>query len=301
MVREISGSVQNQLRAAIGKYDYGVQGGIVQSSAYATASATSEGQIYMTIGTSASPIPGTNPANLTSVWTGLFDPPTNTWTHHTSNFWWPGVVGKDPFLVTGRPGRQQLYSLGDGATQNCGVVQLENAAYKDAFSWGNSFLRQSNSQNGLVDLDVAHSNALVGIPWVWQTKLVPMSTNARRKAQVKRIFIDYSFDTSDGGGAAFLLPPWKLLPTPIPSSVSIIPLELPNHTINPGQQIGGGPAPRTYGPGRVSFNYALEVSDLFITLQNDGAPSGNLPGASIAEVYGIGIEYQETRDHDGGQ
>jgi hypothetical protein len=296
-IRNVSGSVQNMLVGGIGKFQLFMAGGLAGASAYATAALTSEGQIYVSIGLS------TTPTTLLSAFTGMFDPSNGTWVRHTSTFFWPGVADEEPFMMVGRPGRQQLYSLGNGATQKNTVVQFENAAWTGTATWGNSFLRQSNSQNGLVDYDPVNSQQ-VGIPWAWQTKLIPMTANSRRKAQLKRIFIDYVFDLSEGGGPVWLLPPLKLQPTPIPQFSTIDPMEL-DTTSNPGQLLGGGPAVRTYGAGRRSANYEFEVPDMFLTLSADHAPNtdfGSHPTqTSIFEVYGIGIEYQETRDYDGGQ
>lgn len=301
-IKNVSGPVQNDLIAAINATVQFMRSG--GNSMYITTALTSQGQLLITVGQIS--------LGMSTVWSGMYDPSTGAWNRLTSGLWSPASDGNLPFMLIGRPNRQQIYSIGD-TSSNQHLVQIENPTYVDANRWGVSFLSQLAGQNGNFDIDKTDfSNPtlslgnLIAIPYRWVTKLFPMGTD-HRQGHVKRFFLDH---TNAQTSQAQITGGWTLQPIssnptnlggrllePSPRQISL------NTNINGRPVISGGPQRYAQPPfvTRYSVRADWEFSDMYFDLNTNVVANANNPTEYLGEIYGIGMEYLLTREYEGNE
>jgi len=283
-VKNLSGTVQQTLQAAIAFEQQQIVSG--SNTGYITCGLLSDGQIMVSIAYQATSLGGV----YTPLWSGLFDPMTNAWTRVTSQIWTAENASNTqgyPGMLLSRPDNRELYSV-----DRQYVSQIEDVQYAGA-----SIVRVAPVGYGngaFYDKSLA-GTAYRSIPATWVTKYGTLASSARKKAVANRFYMDYVFQSSgllsnsgysiapiDGFGAAMLGP--VTVPAIAPSTSSYIP-----RSIN-----------IPYGlPVQQHFN-----QDFVSELQNDMAFSiswsdsaqTSRPSSGLAELYGVGIEYQPTSD-----
>src|SRR6266576_3296390 len=306
IIKNVSGSVFNQLTTALQQALGILQRGATKSGFYPTSGLTSQGHILITVG-SMSAVDAFSPTFFSTNFSGMYDPSSGAWSRLTSSIW---PTERLPVLLVGRPNRQQLYSVGGSNTTLHQVVQFENFAYADANNYGTSFLLHNNVQNSLEDFDktslfnfTTYTN--ISIPLVWMTKAIPFDVS-HKQGLLKRYFMDFTFSTSKLPINGLLLQPVPVLST-APQIDAVQTVQRRGNDIAM-PVVGGGPV-RFPDPlvARFSREVQAEVSDLYFTLQNsthylpssiDISPATGM-GPAVLEVMGIGIEFATTRNYEG--
>lgn len=275
-LRNVSGTVAEQLAQAL-QYHQGAQRGTTRST-YITCTPTSGGHIVVSLCVTS----GSN-GNIQATWSGMFDPSTETWTRLTSTIWSNDSSFSSPLppMLVSRDERQQLYSVGDSV-----VLQLE--CPNSTVQGGPSFLHQAVGKQGL--FDAAIGGGRLAIPAVWQTITLPIIGASRRKlGQAKRYFVDYVFGRRTGSTSVG----WNIVLN-----------DLQGTAIEPANDVSQGTVP--FGTGvlalpakpsiqRADYDLTSEVGDCqFVVSWAQTSASGETD--TVAEIYGIGLEFQHTRD-----
>lgn len=155
-----------------------------------------------------------------------------------------------------------------------------------------SFVRQP----GLYDTDAAGN--FQPIPFRWLTRWFPVvgtTTLTRKFGQMKRWFCDYVFQGLGLPSAnGFTVKPVDATGTLIPGSA---PIQLaPTNNSMTSSSISGGQPNASTSIERSNDDLASEISDLAFDVTWVDAQQSSQPSFVAAELYGLGIEYQPTRD-----
>lgn len=315
----VSGSITHTLRTAIWNQQLNaINGGVSYTPYYACCEQTSQGDILMSIG-SHSPSNG----NYLTTFSAMYSPEAKAWTRITSGIWGPGVdqvgppvvkfdnhqvnaisnayAGQGPYTnfypgpLICRENPKILCAVGDAY-----VTMLENLFY------GYTFLEPQNTFNGnaggLYDEAPMYVNGVSVIPLLWQTGLIPVVNTTKRKlGQLKRIYLDSKLSSISYGS---LQPGWQVTPFD-GNGVNAGATQLNAQTLREGGY--GGPI--TNASVTTLLGTDLQVSrdnlDLWNEVTNDVSFQITLPGysgatskalLSQAEIYGMGVEYQNTSE-----
>lgn len=296
-IKNVSGSVQVDMTTAIQQVQQWIQSNQTRSSGYITIQLTSQGHVLITIGKIYDNLAGG--AFMQTLWSGMYDPPTGAWTRHTSSIWFsptPGAGAKLPVLLVGRPGRKQLYSIGNG-NGNHKIVQFENAAFANNGTLGASFLLVNKTQQALEDYDL-QTTGRTTIPVTWATKVLPLDVS-HKQAKLKRYFTDFTLAITTSGpiSGGLQAQPWSVPKVaPLDTVQTFIGISAPStqFVVGGGEQLYAEPQVT-----RMTRELQNEVSDMYFVVQSNIQGQGAALGPSIQEVYGIGIEFFTARDYEG--
>lgn len=279
-VRDVSGNISQALRNAISNITLGLTK--FNRPSWIQCTALSEGHILVGMGSWNSGI--TTTWYESGTFTALFDPSTGAWSRITSNFWWEPRIGPPPTgtqpwfagpLLT-EPTRGQTYAMG-----NTSLTAIENLTF-DNFA---TILKiDANGSAGGYDLDV--SGAGIGnqpINAAWATRVIPLTASEHRNAQAKRWWLDYIF-----GGSTSSFVGWNVSVRSPSQGTPALAADTPitRTDFNSGKPLishAGASLPAEVVPDMyfiVSFSTSFAGSNV----------------AQIAEIYGIGLEYQLTSD-----
>lgn len=145
--------------------------------------------------------------------------------------------------------------------------------------------------SALYDVDLTPT--YYSIPFKWRTKLLPAGTNSRKFAQMKRYLFDFIFmEAAPQQANAFTikamnesLTTYALAQTTFATSVLLV----------SGSVSGGHLVPLT-GITEKSVDNSVELSNLAFEISWSDVNRSASDGDVIAEVYGVGVELQRTRD-----
>jgi hypothetical protein len=276
-VVNMSGNVMYTLQQAVAAQQTAV---VNSTGGYISCGQTSEGSILISIGAYS------NSGNVRPLWCALYDPSLKVWTRITSRLWTNDgtttttssqvIPNLYPGMLFSQRSPKQLLAIGDRY-----VTILED------LNLGLSFLHGSELY------DLASTNVALGIPALWSAKYPPIVGSATRKlGQAKRYFLDYAFAAaglvgsigftvtpSDASGAPYASVMQCLAGTPpVPESITGVPTQV----IPPIQ--------------RQSLDFVNEVSDVTFTVSWTAAQAVFATAETVADVFGIGIEFQPGRD-----
>ena len=283
-VVNVSASVLYTIQQAINMQQGAVTNG---QGGWVSCALTSDGQILVSIGIYSASSTGT----LIPLWSGLYDPNIvkgGAWTQITSQVWSTEMVndnyGYPGLLVaSGVPG--QLYAIGDKY-----VTQLE-----ERLNGNTSFLVTGGSPY-LYDKLPSGGTPYISIPYVWETKLYPISgvaTNTRRFGIARRYFVDYVFA---GSG---LVPTigWSITPVGAQGNSYGATVNAPLGALSANSSIALAPNLANPSIQRENVDFTPEIDDLgFLVTWSDGSQRASAPSAAAADIYGIGLEWQKSRD-----
>jgi hypothetical protein len=257
---------------------------------YATCGQMSDGSILVSIG-----IPtlsaGVPTGQIRPLWSGLYDPAHGAWTRLTSFVWsLDSTHVDDPsnlypgWILTRTPGR--LYAMGDRY-----VTTLEDLPA------GQSVV-QSVGLYDLYPASVGGGTPYIRIPAAWTTRMLPTvgtSTNMRKFGAAKRFFVDYAFaGTSIIPTAAWAVTPLSTTASGTASTTPVLTAGL--GTTNTSSVSGTSviPNPRIQ---RAQQDFPTEMQDLaFQVTWPEGSTRAAPATGVVADIYGLGTEYQPTRD-----
>lgn len=270
----VSGSVQIQMESVISRMIANAAGG---AGAWASCARTSLGQLLISIGVGNAGASGT----MNTIWSGMYDPMRGAWTRITSGIWSSenGIASTLPPMFVSRPERNQLFTVGD-----LYLVQLED--YANSNGLGRSFLQNDNAKQGFID---KNGGGNVPINPHWRSKFVSViGTGSRRFAIAKRYTVDYVFGCNPSSGTTG----WRVSPLDSSDVAIDTALDVPSQTTTlAGIGIEATPLPRIQ---RQNVDFTSEIADLSfdVTCPVLGSPQG----AWRADIYGIALESQRTRD-----
>lgn len=262
-VKEVGVTVTRTLRHAIAQMQAALW---QQQGAYAQMEMTADGQLMTIIGT-WDPSTGVS----TTTWSALFDPTTNAWTVISSAL----LSGSYPVRLLKRADGHGLVAI-DASY----MVLMEEPAL------GLSFCSPpTDAPNGLFDQGLSGFNGgnnYVPIPAQWISRFVPVvetTTLTRKYGQAKRYFVDFLFDATALGQSTG----WQVTPVDATMTAIAPPLEVPINAT--GELIQ-----------RQDQDFVSEISDMSFNI-NWAPAAQSVPATDVtAEIYGVGIEYQPTRD-----
>ncbi len=284
-VKNVSGLVLLTLQQALATQQQSVQS---LNGGYATCAMNADGKLMISIG-GWQQAAGAPTGHIQPIWSALFDPATNTWTRITSQLWSSDVVqamgttNLYPGLLLQAHAPDTVFTLGDKyITALAGLLQdAPSALYDQLPSGGTPF---------------------VSIPAAWKTHslgIIGTTTLTRKFGQAKRYFVDYLFT------AAGLTPTtgWAISPVDAADVSLATPLTVAASTDvrNNASSISTPQGATLATPGqlvqRVNQDFANELhNDLGFDVTWSDAARSAAPSAAIAELYGIGVEYQPTSD-----
>lgn len=279
VITPTSGAVQSQLESVLGIVLSNIQAG---QSSWVSCALTSQGHVLVSIGIGNSGAGGV----LGALWSGLYDPATVSWTRITSQLWSAESAFNSPLppLLVSRVGRQQLFSVGDKQ-----FIQLEN--YSTSLTMGRSFLLNDGSSSGLYDMDASGVPFFDPIPAKWRTHFVTViGSSSRRYAQGKRYIVDYLF----GSNPVPSTTGWHVAPLDSSDTALDTAVDLPVLTTQGATNFNGESTalPRIQ---RANQDFTRELADMAFDVSWSQAAAAALPSWR-ADIYGIAIESQRTRD-----
>lgn len=287
-VTNVSGTVTHTLQQAINLQQRAIQNG---TGGWITCALTTQGQILLSMGTYDSNTAG----HQIPLWSAMYDPSVikgGAWTQLTSAIWsteeptnnniaYPGIL-----VSASVPG--QLYSIGDKY-----VTQLE-----ECFTADTTFL-VNGASTPLYDKLPSGGTPYLGVPYVWQTKIYPIAgtaTNLRRFGIGKRFFIDYVF----AGSSLSFSTAWQVFPQSATGSTYGVQLNTPLASLSVNKSsINSILVPPLPSPTiqRVNQDFTAELDDTsFLVLGGDSTARASAPPSAVAEIYGIGLEWQKSRE-----
>lgn len=285
-VTNVSGSVSRNLAAAIQQE----QTALRTYGGWISCGVTSQGQIMVSIG--KQDWDGTNLVML-PLWAGMFDPALNVWTRHTSAVWGrensesQGGNGGLPPLFLSRRARNQLYTIGD--TQ---ITELENFARSSPlFGKGNvSFLVRQSIDNSFADYTL--NTTADAIPGKWVTRILPVRVSDRKNSFVMRYYMDHVTGFCTLCGTAPTPQGWQTTPFD-PTGASLdTPQVWPVASVTVNQQGDLVGRPLISHQNRDWFH---ELTDVYFEVDwINTVANGTYLAGSLAEIYGIGMEFQNT-------
>lgn len=271
-----SGSVMYTLQEAIAAEQDAV---FTSLGGFLSCAPTSQGQLLVSVGANV------GGGHVQTIWSGMYDPSipkAGAWIRMTSQLWQDDSVAGNEYpaqLIWTRSPRR-LYVVGDKY-----LTSLEDATQGESFLIGSSLFDQVAVRN------------YVPIPMVWKTKLFPIAgtaTNQRRWGQGKRYFLDYAFAV----GGALNTGSWTV--TPIKADdTSYGAANVLQST--PGNLVSGGSIfnSQVASPAiqRENIDFTSEVDDIGFDVTWGTSGGSSITGAAgIEEIYGIGFEWQKTRE-----
>jgi hypothetical protein len=284
-VANVSGSCKTTIQSALEAEQSGVRSSF---GGYASCAVTSSGAILVSIGLNQV-IAGAPTGHIQPLWCGLYDPAAKAWTRITSQLWQNDAVQVStnyyPGLLLSHPERRQLFALGDKY-----LTQLED------MSIGQTFMLPEGAPGGCYDQLPSGGSPYVSIPAVWKTRLVPLvgtTTLARKFGQAKRFFIDYVF----GGTGLVPAVGWSALPVNASDTAytTALPATLGSSPTQSGS-VSGVTSSASPSIQRQDQDFVNEVDDLGFDITWSDVARASRPTGVVAELYGIGVEYQPTRD-----
>lgn len=274
----VSGSILYTLQTAIRAEQAAVMAG---NNGYITCEITSQGQILVSIGT-GSPSSG----SYSPIFTALFDPAAikgGAWVRITSQLW-----ASDGNQQTNNYAGQ-LY--GHNAPHHVMAIGDKYVtAFEDELA-GISFLEP---RFGLYDQLPSGTNPYVSIPAVWKTAFAPVVNSAKRQiGQAHRYYVDYNF------AAQNLIPVtgWTSVPVDATGAQMDTPQALP---VGAAPTLTGVVSGITPSPSSLILRFGRDwlseiTQDAYFTVSWSDTARASQANAAVAEIYGVGIEYQGTR------
>jgi hypothetical protein len=283
--KNVSGTVLNTLQQALAVQQQGVLAGL---GGYISVGETSLGQLLVSIGGYTQ----TGDGRVVPIWCGLYDPRNGTWVRITSKLWAVDCNQSGdnnyPGLIIGRQANGQLFTVG-----NIYLTRLEEIGL------GYSFVVPGlNGGAGLYDLQALGSTGLA-IPALWVSRFAIAGVNPTQHkfGQAKRFFADYTF-AADG-----LIPTtgWSVQPINAAGTSYGSPLVANLGGLSTTSSLlrssvsGGAPRPAPVVQ-RQNQDLTLEIDDVLFAASWDDVSRAGQPVSTVAELYGIGLEFQRTRD-----
>ena len=277
--KNVSGSCELTLQAAI---DIEQQQVLSLAGGYATCALSGDGNILVSIGTYEA-VAGAPTGKVQPIWNGLYDRGTGAWVRVTSQLWTSDGVQSGNNLYPGPVFGQlpnSLTAVGDKyVTDLRGITQDVPTALYDVLPSG--------------------ATPYVSIPAVWKSRpaiTVGETTLTRRLGQAKRFFADYAFAAPDILAAAG----WTVIPVHASDGPYSTTLAVPiSAGLSPGSistSGGGAVLIATTRVQRVNQDFVDETDDLSFDVTWSDIARAVPPTQLVADIFGIGIEYQTTRD-----
>ena len=233
-------------------------------------------------------------------------------TNRSAGAGWPGssavaVFGgpSDLWGTTWAP--SDVNNAGFGAAVAASLLEAGTVSYVDLVAitvyytvLGTTVQQSFVRSPGLYDMDQAGNYQ--PIPFNWTTRFLPIvgtTTLTRKFGQLKRWFIDYVFQgQSLPSTNGFSVTPINSSGTAIndtanPPNTKV--LAITNNSTTPSSVSGGAPT-QAISIQREDFDLPAEVSDLAFRVTWSDVQQSSQPSAVEAELHGLGIEYQPTRD-----
>lgn len=300
-VRNVSGPVTETLRTAIAE---AVPTGIVP--AY-QVQMTSRGQLMVSVITYDAVSGGGSTDCFThSLFSGLYDPTYGTWSRITSDLFTADHTqspadaegNKYPCILLGWRATNALVSVGDKQ-----VITMETAADTFLANSSGDGSGPNTSGRGMYDNSGTStaSPTLHAIPARWRTKAVPLANGGRKSAAMKRWYADYLMES-----VGRQLPGWQVTATSVLLGAIGSAVTLPA-TLAGSTAVGPYGGPNAYGAHvllmRFDQDFVEELTDLAFDVKFvDAAPPATYPTSVIADLYGMGVEFQFAGDRfNGGQ
>lgn len=275
-ITNVSSTVLHTLQSAVEAEQASV---IAGRGGYVTCGRTSRGQIIISVGIGAA-----TAGSIAPIFTAMYDPNVNAWTRLTSDLW-----ASDGTQASGNNYCGQIYDY---------TVPKRLLAFGDQYvtaiqdqAVGKSML---DFNAGLYDQLPSGANPYLAIPAVWKT-LPPGVITASRRAfsQAKRYYLDYMFTAQN------------LTPT---TGWTIQPLDTAGAQLDDRQDAPIASPPTLSGfvsnvtpvPGefikRLNRDWTSEVDDFMFVVTWQDIARAQQAGSSVAELYGVGLEFQPGRD-----
>jgi hypothetical protein len=281
-VVNVSGAVTYTLQQAVAAQQWNV---ITGHGGYITSGLTTGGHRLVSMGAR------TSSGQLVPIWSGMYDPMLKAWTRLTSKCWSDDATQTAPNYYPGLIFSDRLNALRSVHTVGSKYVTLledQALAY--------SFLNQSSLYDERLD------GTSPAIPLVWKSRLMPIvgtSTLARKWAQAKRFFLDFSFSVAGGTVVPGTSVGWTVTPVDATDTAwdvnAVMETDVEASSSTSSISAGYGVS-STSSIKRINEDFTTEVDDLgFDVTYADAATNSSATGV-VAAIYGIGIEYQPTRD-----
>jgi hypothetical protein len=279
-VSNVSGATTHTLQAAIAAQQKAI---IAGHGGYITCGRTSHGQILLSIGVGA-PTAG----SYAPIYTALYDPDApakgGAWVRITSDVWSTDGTQNSGNNYCGQvfdyKAPKRLLALGD--------------RYVTAIQDQSVGLSMMDYNSGLYDQLPSGADPYVPIPAVWQTIVPTITTAAKRtQGQTKRYYIDYQFSAANLQPASG----WSLQPV---NSNAVALDALQNVPLSSAPTLTGPVSGVTPVPGafidRYNRDFWNEVIDTTFVVTWQDIARAQQAGSSVAEIYGMGTEFQHSRE-----
>lgn len=289
-VMNVSTTITRVLQDAIRAEQRAVLNG---KNGYATCARTSQGHLIVSIGIGAAG------GSYTPIFTAMYDPDIakgGAWTRITSQLWI-----SDGTQLNGNNYAGQLFDYR-------APKQLIAIGDKYVTTFEDEHLRQTflDPHAGLYDQMPSGSNPFVAIPMVWSTPVPAITSSLKRVVAIaKRYYLDHSF------AATALVPTtgWSVVPIdPFGNTLDTVQnVPITAKTTPTGSQtISSAPTLTGFVSGvspvtgatilRYNRDWQPEIEDCtFKVSWSDIARTAQTP-ATVAEIYGLGVEFQRSRD-----
>ena len=274
----VSGTVLHTLRSAVAAEQAAV---VAYRSGYVSCQLTSQGQLMISIGVGAAS------GSYTPIFSAMYDPAAakgGAWVRITSSVW-----ASDGSQLSGNNYAGQLWEY--AAPKRVVSIGDRYVSSIDDHVAGHSIL---DYNAGVYDQLPSGASPFVAIPAIWRPPTASITTAAKRTmAQGKRYYIDYQFS------ASALVPAvgWSLPPTDA-GGVALDALQQAPANGSPaltGWVSGVTPVPATFIQ-RYNRDFWNDVTDFtFVVTWQDIARAAQA-GSSVAEIYGMGFEFQHSRE-----
>lgn len=307
-VTNVSGQVQESLAAAVQKYRQGVGSG---GTGDCTAAKLLNGDILITIRLCANGSIA-NTAGFDTIWSGVFSPTTMTWYRVSSNLFGngdasPTALGVDclpAYVIRGNGGVLSVGNKRGVVIEGPGkpAMASTDVAPKTVGLSGYPLISGMDIQS----LTSTTANAYP-IPARWISSFVPLAPSGRFHSTGVRWYADYLLQQDSTPSGSGDVGPFTVRLLTV-SGATITTLSLPP-AANQGDAFPGPYATQNTGLGNslaraplvqradADFREEMEHAVLIVEFAPSGTPwSINSPWLLVAEILGIGIEFQQGRN-----
>lgn len=129
------------------------------------------------------------------------------------------------------------------------------------------------------------------IPAIWKTRFAPLG-NPTKVGHSKRFFMDYVFQ----GNGILASTGWSVTPSDQSASAYGSALQAPLTGSTQSSSVSGGDILPASAIQRATQDMTSELGDLSFTVAWTDSVRGSAPSNVVPELYGVGVEFQKSRD-----